>query len=112
MFVINPAQCHTMTTRMIPKEREHALLECALKLAASEGLYRMTRGRLASRAGVSTGLVSLYLGTMPQLRQKVLREAIKREILPIIADGLAAHDKAALRAPPVVKRKALEGLVS
>lgn len=112
MPVINPAQCHTMTKRMPPKDREYALLECALKLAASEGLYRMTREHLANRAGVSAGLVSLYLGAMPQLRQRVLREAIKREILPVIADALAAHDKTALRAPPMLKRKALESLVS
>ena len=90
------------------KERKAELLEAALKVARSKGFENMTRDAIAEEAGVSFGLVGRYLGTMNRLRQTVMRAAIRKEILEIIAYGLYAKDKQALKAPDELKARAFE----
>lgn len=92
--------------RLPPNDRRALVLEAALHTAEHKGYRRMTRDLIAVRAEVSPSLVSLYLGTMPQLRRVVMREAIKREIVPIVAAGLAERDPAALRAGPALRARA------
>src|SRR5258707_673693 len=96
--------------RLPPNDRRALVLEAALYTAEQRGYRRMTRDHIAARADVSPSLVSLYLGTMPQLRRVVMREAIKREIVPIVAAGLAERDPAALRARQSLRARAVAHL--
>lgn len=70
----------------------------------------MTRDLIAAQANVSPGLVSLYLGTMTKLRRTVMREAVKRGMASIVAEGLAERDPQALKAPAELKSAAAEHL--
>lgn len=89
--------------RLPPNDRRALVLEAALTTAERSGYNRMTREGIAKRAGVSPSLVSLYLGTMPTLRHTVMREAVKREIVPIVATGLADGNREAHRAGPALR---------
>jgi AcrR family transcriptional regulator len=87
-----------MTVRTSPAARTAELLEVALRLAAAQGWNAITRDDIALAAGVSPGLVSARLGTMDAMRRSVMRAAVTRGLVAIVAQGLAVRDRHALRA--------------
>ena len=97
-------------TRLTPDVRKAQLTDVALKLAAKHGLANLRRDQIATAAEVSPGLVSHCLGTMTEMRRTLMRQAVAREILPVIAEGIVAKDKAALKASPELKQRALAAL--
>lgn len=100
----------TSHTRLTPAARTAQLLDVALKLAAKHGLANIRRDQIAEAADVSQGLVTERLGTMAEMRRTIMRQAVARQVLPIIAEGLANKDKMALKAAPDLKAKALASL--
>lgn len=98
-------------TRLNPEVRKAQLIDVALKLAAKHGLANVRRDQIAEAADVSPGLVSHALGTMTEMRRTIMRQAIAREVLPIIAEGIVAKDKTALKAPDALRKRALAALV-
>lgn len=86
--------------------RKEHILNVATNMAVKIGYTSLTRDGVAEAAGVSFSLVSKHFGTMVQLKREVMRTAIKREILEIIAQGLVNGDDRALKAPEEVKIKA------
>jgi len=85
--------------RLPPSDRKAALLECALGLATTGHYAQVTRAAIATAAGVSPGLVSTYLGTMPNMRRLVMRAAVKTRNLAVVGQGLSAGDRYAKAAP-------------
>lgn len=73
---------------------------------------RITREGIARAAGVSDALVTYHLGTMADLRRAVMREAVRAECLPVIAQGITARDRHALKAAPELRQKALASLAA
>lgn len=94
------------------KPTNDEILAVALKLAQQAGYKGVTRERVAAAAGISPALVSVRLGTMIEFRRKLMRFAIRRACLPVIAQGLAARDPHARRAPDELKQLALATLCS
>lgn len=92
--------------RLPPTERSAQLLDVALALAERHGLANIRRDQIAEAAGVSQGLVTERLGTMIEMRRAVMRAAVKRECLAVIAEGLATRDKYARRASPELRQRA------
>lgn len=97
--------------RLKPEVRKDAILDAAVQLALDTGLRNVRLIPVAERAGVTNGLVSHYFGTVKQLHRAVVRHAIHREILPIVAQALAAGDSDARKAPDDVKSRALASLM-
>ncbi len=98
-------------TRLHPDERKEQILTAALKVAARPGGWsKLTRDAVAKEAGCAEGLPSKYFGTMVDFRRAVMRAAIKAKALPVIAQGLAAGDKCALKADSTLKAQALRSL--
>ena len=91
--------------------RKENILSVAVELAVEVGYYNITRDAVAAAAGVSFGLVSKYFGTMTQLKNDVMRRAIKQETLSIIAQGLANGDKRAKNAPLALRTAAVGELM-
>lgn len=96
--------------RLKPRDRKRQILDGAVNLAAQIGYMNLTREGLAVSLQVSPALVSHYLGTMTQLRRHVMRAAVQRQALSIIAQGLALKDKQAQRAPEELRRRALAAI--
>lgn len=96
----------TKNKRLSPEARGGLLLDVAIELAKAHGLARITREQIATQAEVSPGLVSARLGTMEAMRRTIMRNAITREILPIIAEGIATRDRFALEAPEELRQRA------
>lgn len=98
--------------RMEPDNRRAAILTAAVKLAESNGYQTLTRDDVAQAAGISPALVTRYFYAMPELRRRVMEEAVRREILPVIAQGLAFGCPVAGKAPAWLRAKALTALAS
>lgn len=97
-----------MGQRLEPKERKQAIMDVAIKQAQRDGYLSLTRHELATGAQCAPSLVSRYWGTMEQLKRAVMREAVKRDNLEIIAQGLASRDSIAKKAKPEIRQQALE----
>jgi AcrR family transcriptional regulator len=91
---------------MNPKDRKAELFEHAMALAVASGYMRVTRSAIAEAGGVTEGLVTHYFGTMTTLRRDIMRAAVKRRVLPIVAQGMAMGEKAALKAPEDLRKEA------
>lgn len=99
-------------TRMKPEARRENILAVAMDVAIKHGYDKVTRERVATQAGISTGLVNHAYGTMGQLQRAVMRAAIQREILPIVSYGLGIGCKHAHSASNELKYKAMEWSIS
>lgn len=88
------------------RERVAQILAAALEISPSKGYNRITRDEIAKRAGIPPTLISYHCGTMPELRRDIMREAVRVGCLPVIAQGLAARDRHALKAPPELRQRA------
>lgn len=94
-----------------PELRKDHILDVALKLAETNGYSRMTVVQVAEAAGITHGTVLRYFGTVAQLRNDVMRKAVKTNNLKIIAQGLSAGDRQAQKADEAVKAEALNCLM-
>ena len=92
-----------MTAPLSPTVRTEQLLDLALRHAAAVGFRSMTRDSLALAAGVSPALISMRLGTMDAMRRSVMRAAVTRRCVAVVAEGLAIRDKHALRADEALR---------
>jgi AcrR family transcriptional regulator len=98
-------------SRRAPAIRREQILEAAVETARRKGYAMMTRKDIAERAAVSPALVSAYFGTMVKLRRTVMRYAVRNEVVEVVAQGIVAQDKCALRAPSALKQRAMESAV-
>jgi AcrR family transcriptional regulator len=97
--------------RLNPDDRKAQILDAAIKVAGRPGGWsKLTRDAVAREAGCAEGLPSKYFGTMVNFKRAIMRAAITSEELGVIAQGLAAGDKCAKKAPPALKARALETL--
>jgi AcrR family transcriptional regulator len=91
--------------------RKAQALEAAIALAEEKGYTNIRAHDIAARTNISYGLVAKYFGTMGQLRRAIMRAAIARENLTIIAQGLGVKDPHALKASDELKQKAVQKLL-
>lgn len=92
------------------RERIAQILRAALKVAPEKGYNRITRDDIAKEANIPPTLIPYHMGTMTELRRHIMREAIRIECLPVIAQGLALRDRHALKAPEELRRRAIQSL--
>lgn len=95
------------------RERIAQILGAALTLCSKDKIYsRITRDEIAKKAGIPPTLITYHLGTMTDVRRQIMREAVRAECLRVIAQGLAARDRHALKAPEDLRQRALQSLVA
>lgn len=100
-----------MTKKQPLKLRRKSIIESAILLSKIHGYNKVTRDQIADHAGVATGTINSHFGTMLKLRRDIMRAAIAGQVLEIIAQGLSHNDPHAKKAPPGLKRKAIESLI-
>lgn len=93
--------------RANPELRKCSILDAAVDISRSLGYANISRQQVADRAGVSTGLVTKYFGTMNQLRVSIVRQAIKSEVLPIVAQALLNNDPRSKKVSDELRDRAL-----
>jgi len=96
--------------RLTPEDRSSSILAAAVKLALRSGYQSLTRDNVADAAGTSVGLIYKYFAGMDALRDAVMAEAVANRHVSIIAQGLAAGNPIAVRAPGELRREAANTL--
>ena len=101
-----------MSKRMIPADRKACILEAAITAAQKQSFSGLRLHHIATAADCSNALVVSYFGTMTKMRRAVMRAAITRQILPIIANGVATGDPTALKVDKALRTKAMATLTA
>lgn len=87
-----------------------------LRFAVSEveriGLAAITRDGLCQKMGIGTGNIGHHFGTMRELRNAIIEEAIKTENLKVLSEGLRLRLIVALGAPQELKEEAIKLLLN
>ena len=75
--------------RLKPDERKQQIITAAVELAILKGGYKnITRDDIAGLANCSMGLINHYFGTVEELREEVIKQAIALVIPEIIVEAL------------------------
>ena len=98
--------------RLKPADRKAEILEAAIALATKRGVRRLTREEIAEAAGVTPGLITIRFKTIAALRKEIIIQGVKREILPIIAEGLLDREPAAMKADPALRFRAMASVAA
>lgn len=69
------------------------ILSAAYDLAVENGLEGLSRCAVARKARMAESSVGYHFGALKYLRREVLRLAIIRGNVPLIAQGMAARDQ-------------------
>jgi AcrR family transcriptional regulator len=101
-----------MVKKLNGDDRREQLLKAAVRLSARGSYLKITRAEIATDAGCTTNLVTHYFGTVIQLRRAIMRRAIADNNLSVVAQGLAARDPHARKAPDELKQAALRSLAA
>jgi len=87
-------------------DRREFLLAAALKVAEKRGYQKVTRELAANEAGVSPGLVQYHFNSMGELRHAMIKEAVRLENIPVLAQALGQLHPDATAAPEELQEKA------
>lgn len=98
------------TPRQDAKLRREEILKAGLLVAEKHGYSKVTREKIAAELEISGPAIQYHFRTMQQLRNDLMRFAVKKCNLRVIAQGIAANDKTALKAPAGLRRQALEAI--
>lgn len=97
----------------IIKNRDKRMMDAAIELAEEDSYQWITREAVAERAGVAPATISFHFRTMAELKRAVLREAISRRSLKIIAEGIGARHRIIMEeCPEDLRAEALSSLMS
>lgn len=99
-----------MGTKVEEGVRKEQIMNACLKLARKHNYTSVTRPMIADACGCSEGTVARIIGTMTQLDRNIMRHAIAKEDLIVLAQGLATKNKHALKASDELKIAAAEAL--
>lgn len=94
--------------------RRERVLTAAIAVAERVGWPNLTRDLVATEAGVAAGTVNNAMGvggTMRDLSDAVMAEAVERGVLAIVAQGIAAGHPVARAAPAGMRADAVALLV-
>lgn len=94
------------------RDRGIEIMEAGIALALRDGFRNVTRDGVAMEARVSTALVNRYWGTIDGLRDRIVLEAVKRELLPILAQALLDGHPTATGAPKRVQERAARHILN
>lgn len=94
--------------RADPEIRQQQLMEAAIHVAKTEGWSKLTRAKVAARAEVAASLINFYFGDKESFRTAVMQEAVERNLVSVVAEGLLYRNKAALDAPSPLRKRAQE----
>ena len=94
--------------RKDPTVRRKEILDAAVEVARDVGYLDLTHPKVAGRVEVSPSLVRKYFESKSKIRDAVMLEAVRLEILDIVLQGIAAKDPIVHEAPAALRAAALE----
>ena len=100
-------------SRLTAPIRSDQIVEVALALAARPGStwQSVTRDQIGRVCGITGQAVMHHFTDIAQLRRSIMRAAVRRENLKVIAQGLAAGDPQARKAGVGLRRRAMASVL-
>ena len=98
----------TAPTRLKPDARAQQIVETALHLSGQGNYGAVQRKEVADHLSLTPPAITYHFATMGALRTAVMRAAISRGNLGVLAQGLLLEDADAKKAPLALRRRALE----
>lgn len=98
-------------TRLKPEARKEQMLTAALSLAEQSHYLTITRNEIARALGVSGPAVQYHFKTMKRLRAELVRAAVEREVLAVVAQAILLGSEHVQAAPEALKLEAMAGYV-
>lgn len=99
-------------TKQELNQNKTAMIDAALKRAEAVGFANLTRNEVADACGISPALVSGRFGTFTEMKRDILRAAVKKESLGVIAYALAVGHPICKKISPELKARASAHLSS
>ena len=97
---------------MNPLARKQKILEAAIRLSLTSGYRNITRKDVALSAQSAQGLIGHYFINITNLKKEVLKEAVKREIIPILIENLSDRESERIQLHPALKQKVINYLTN
>jgi AcrR family transcriptional regulator len=94
--------------RADPEVRHQQLMDAAIQISKTDGWSKLTRTKVAAQAQVAASLINFYFGDKEAFRTAVMAEAVSRNLVSVVAEGLLYRNEAALNAPPLLRKRAEE----
>lgn len=91
-------------------ESQRKIIAAGLTLASAKGYQNVTRADLAAATGLAPATISWHYHTMAQFKRALMRAAVEQRSLRVIAQGLAASDAYAKRAPQELRDAAAKSI--
>lgn len=79
-------------SRVTPKLRKDHILKAAVERSKVVGYNNLTRADVVCAAGVSLSLINHYFHTMKQLKNDIMRYAVKNGIDQVVRQGVLLGD--------------------
>lgn len=95
-------------TRLTAEHRRAQIVAAAYALSADGGLYDWTLGDVARRIDVSRSLVRHYYKSAIKLRARIVRDAIRKRDVPIVAQAINKCDPLTNRIGPALRAACAE----
>lgn len=97
--------------RLKADDRRQSIFEAMLPLAERHGYNNVTRTMVGDALGITGNAVQHHFDTMQAMRDGFVEFAIRNEVLPVVAQAIAAGNKKALLAPEGLREDALRSLM-
>lgn len=92
-------------------DRRDQILDAACKLASQTHYTRVRRHHLAATCGTVPGNISRAMGSMDELREKVIKHALSNDIFPIIAQAIIDKHPAVAHLDSAERARVLSAVV-
>ncbi len=93
-----------------PDIRRAELIRAGLDLCRLTAYYEVTRDEVAAFAGVGSGSVNSYFGTINNYRQELIKAAIETRHLKILADAITRKESLVQGLDPQLKQEVLSSI--
>lgn len=103
---------HVKGARMNPDARKALILNTAINLSIEKGYKNLTRRSVANRIQCASALINHYFEGIENLRTIVLKTALDKEIIPILAENYASWGEETAQLPQDVKQKVIRYLTN
>lgn len=98
--------------RVNPDLMKDFILNCAIELSEKNDYKTLTRAMIADQLAIAPALVSYYFGEMESLKNKIVKTAIERENLTIIAQAVTFKHPAIKNISEKLKTNALKAAIN
>ena len=99
-------------TRESTEKKRHIIVSEGLEFTIKHGYDNLTREAFCEHIGIAAGSINYHFGDMAGFRRAIMRKAIAKRIVEVVADGISAKCEVARKAPESLKKLAIEHMMA